>query len=393
MFKKIALFCLLGLMILPIGGVLLAAEDEGETLKIGIKKENKTLDNMMFHPFGGLALGFESNVFQSPAGLEISDSFKILNAGFNLGGGFGNNDRYKLGYELEAEKYSTYTVLDELTNKVNFDYTYEFNKNWETNLGLNFKKKDQNATDIYGVEYSDDYAYTKFSGDTALIYQIYSEKGSFNEKLGKTKFELSYKQNDKNYQTSSLSYTERIVNFEMKQKLGKKLGMSLSFNQNNRNYDEALAQIWGGGDNLAGVTKKYIYRTVTLGFDMKLNKQSDLSFEYGAKHRTDPYEGHYSYAANILELKYDLDITKEIKFTTKCKYEPCTYEDPSAISDGNPPTKNNLNFSIGLSGQMTSNINWFIQGGVDNCNTNVTTGDTDRSYSERIITAGVNAGF
>ncbi len=397
--KSILIFYLLGVFILAATGNLSAQEE---------KYRDRQSLKIEFLPFADLHYGLQSNVFKSPetydtqTGLEKSDSFIHYKAGFDIKGRLTKKNRFKIGYEYEGIRYSSYTVLNEFSNKADVDWGYRFTRRWKLKLSADFKQKDKKATDILGGELQQRYSYNKFLFGPTLIHRILPRAGSFNENWGETKIRLSYKRKNKDYKepappTLSLDYTQDRINLGLIQKAGKNQKVKLGYDHRFRKYKNDLAKTWQGDDNSEGIKRKQNYQTVSVGYEVKFYKKAKFELGYDFKRRIDLYQDYYTYTANIFAAGLEYDLTPTTHFKTKLEYESRKYKIRAAPVVGSNPalTYKYFDFSLGLSQQVLSFLDLYLNYELGHRDTNVEEESliTRRGYRDSIISGGLRLYF
>ncbi|MDH5541909.1 MAG: hypothetical protein OEY64_02980, partial [Nitrospinota bacterium] len=219
----------------------LAREDEdgtNETLKKTKKKKRRSVRKLEFSPYGEVFYGKESNVFKSPdsivnhpiygthTDIVKDDSFVETAVGLDVKGRLRKNKELTFEYNYEETKYAKYSILDEISTDIGFDYLQRMSKRSKIKLKTGYKQSDKISVDVFGLEYPYKISYESLTLNPILYHKY--RPGIFGKHSGNTLMKLSYEMKSKNYAEPlppnlSYDYVQDKITLDVTQEIDKTL--------------------------------------------------------------------------------------------------------------------------------------------------------------------------
>jgi len=305
-----------------------------------VKKTKKSKSGNEFEPFIEIGLGYNSNLFQSPKtiigsstygtqrDLVKNDNFQMYAAGLNYLKKIDKQNRFKMDYRYETEKYSSFNIMDNSSHDLHLDYRQKRSKNQVLKIEADYEEHNKNETNIMGDEYNQKYSYKEYRLSPTFTQKFAS--GIVSPRSGKTSILLTLKAKQKDYEeplapTESLDYTQYSGLILLTQPLSDSLKLKLGFDYRSRIYLNDTAKSWSGSD-AQNEKRNQIYRIYRVGLKKKINKKSQIKINYKKWYRIDLYDGYYTYNSQIYEVDLKYGISTKTYLTFDFEYESRHYE-------------------------------------------------------------------
>ncbi len=334
----------------------------------------------------GAIAGYDSNLYRSPESEEGSALFGVgaLLETDSRGGG---QNRFESRVTAESTSYPGNPDADVVRVEGGVDYTRPLG-GADFEAGFKAAYRNDDATNILGDPYTEDYSYLRWEGDAALTWAL----GKDHQLRAGARLVLKDYAETANY--LSLDWTQAAVDLRYRYRIGEGHSARIQVEAGNQTYGENPSSDANGVQDPAYPKEELNFTQIRLAYSRPLSDRMDLDLSYARKEQDDPFAGYESYSSNAMRLGLDARLGDRTIIGTDASLSSREYEVHPADA-GEKLAYNRLSVGATVQHRLGTDL-WLTAGGTwysRDSNLDAPAALLYRDYAGTLVFAGLSRYF